>query len=441
MTDSNIDAKVEIKNKNNDSVYTPSLYEKLRHVDDIDENIKPLLVDQYQLARYKAFLDGIDWIIYEQIPGNILEFGVASGVTTLFLTLALRRCLHAYGGDGRPHTPYQKINEKNSGREDGGDKNDTKNETKEDEKSVMRPYSSYIFSSLSDVPISINSSGGLGAVAAPTIIGFDSFEGLPENNHPRWPKGIFKDNRSHGHPTLEIGERVTPEKILEMFDKCKLPRPYLVKGLFNLTLARSSLSPSVKDVKEEEEVKETRIIHPSSSSPVEFYLPSQDSLFHIALANHHHLPSLEPAVLIPTFSVDTASAALVNSNSFSSSATLVNSSSPPIISSSPPTTSSSFLSSNLAFGGFRGSVSAPCALVHIDCDLYEACLEVLNGIKHLLQQGTLIYFDDWNNYKGDRMKGERRAVKEFLAANPHIEFEDHLTYTAFCKSFIVHIQC
>lgn len=239
-------------------------YSKLRYIDDIDENIKPMLIDQYESRRYQAFLDGVDWIEYEMVPGDFLEFGVASGITSLFISLAYQR--------------YKQV------------KYASKGERK--------------------------------------LYSFDSFEGLPENDHPRWPKEMFKNNLVAEHPTLGVGEQVQETKILEMFDKCQVePKPTLIKGYFNETLPKFVATSDCK----------------------------------------------------------------------------------------------------------------VAALIHVDCDIYHSAKDVLNSIKPLLQNGTLIYFDDWNNYKGSSKHGERRAVKEFLEENPDIKFEEFLIYTAFSRAFIVQI--
>lgn len=77
------------------------------------------------------------------------------------------------------------------------------------------------------------------------------------------------------------------------------------------------------------------------------------------------------------------------------------------------------------------------ALVHIDCDLYEPAKYVLNRIEPTLQNGTLLLFDDYFCFKGDPDQGEARALKEFLAEHPHWDAIPYMTYSAFCKSFIM----
>jgi O-methyltransferase len=56
------------------------------------------------------------------------------------------------------------------------------------------------------------------------------------------------------------------------------------------------------------------------------------------------------------------------------------------------------------------------ALVHIDCDLYQSTVEVLDYLAthDLFEDGCILLFDDWNCFKGNPNFGERRALKEFL---------------------------
>jgi len=72
------------------------------------------------------------------------------------------------------------------------------------------------------------------------IAGFDSFSGLPpdEHPHPRWKAGSFGTNYLYGHPSLALNEQITPGSILRMFDACGLPRPDIEGGLFADTIPR-----------------------------------------------------------------------------------------------------------------------------------------------------------------------------------------------------------
>jgi hypothetical protein len=85
-----------------------------------------------------------------------------------------------------------------------------------------------------------------------------------------------------------------------------------------------------------------------------------------------------------------------------------------------------------------GTRFTQAALVHIDCDLYEAARAVLWGIEGCLQDGTVVLFDDWFHYKADPNKGEARALGEFLEAFPHWQAVPYRAYATFCNSFILH---
>jgi O-methyltransferase len=59
---------------------------------------------------------------------------------------------------------------------------------------------------------------------------------------------------------------------------------------------------------------------------------------------------------------------------------------------------------------------SPVAIAHIDCDLYESTRTVLRFLTPLLREGSILLFDDWFCFGAANDKGERRAVKEWLAA-------------------------
>jgi len=60
-------------------------------------------------------------------------------------------------------------------------------------------------------------------------------------------------------------------------------------------------------------------------------------------------------------------------------------------------------------------------MVHIDCDYYESAILVLDFITDLIDDGTVIVFDDYNYFRGHSQLGERRAFSEWLKKNPHIK--------------------
>lgn len=75
------------------------------------------------------------------------------------------------------------------------------------------------------------------------------------------------------------------------------------------------------------------------------------------------------------------------------------------------------------------------AVVYVDCDLYASTVPVLEFVRHFLQRGTIIVFDDWNCFWGDPEKGERRAFAEFRAKYPELVFEEFIS-THMQKAFI-----
>jgi len=76
-------------------------------------------------------------------------------------------------------------------------------------------------------------------------------------------------------------------------------------------------------------------------------------------------------------------------------------------------------------------------VVHIDVDLYSSTVDVLNFIKPLLVEGSVLIFDDWCCFPPGSNKGERRALNEFCEENPSIKLEPWKSYSTFGKSFFV----
>ena len=72
------------------------------------------------------------------------------------------------------------------------------------------------------------------AVTKRRIGGYDSFSGLPagEQAHPRWKPGSFATNYLAGHPSLTFNQKITPDSIHRLFDACGLIRPELEEGWF-----------------------------------------------------------------------------------------------------------------------------------------------------------------------------------------------------------------
>ncbi len=75
-------------------------------------------------------------------------------------------------------------------------------------------------------------------------------------------------------------------------------------------------------------------------------------------------------------------------------------------------------------------------VVHIDCDLYESTKTVLNFITPLIQNGTVIIFDDWFQFQGNPVKGEQKAFNEWVLEQD-IYFSEFMKKTPWKNSFIV----
>lgn len=66
-------------------------------------------------------------------------------------------------------------------------------------------------------------------------------------------------------------------------------------------------------------------------------------------------------------------------------------------------------------------------VVNIDCDLYSSAVPVLQFIQPLLEDGSVLMFDDFLLYRGDPRFGVRRAFREWLeqsgmTAEPYMQY-------------------
>ena len=78
------------------------------------------------------------------------------------------------------------------------------------------------------------------------------------------------------------------------------------------------------------------------------------------------------------------------------------------------------------------------AMVFVDCDLYASTMSVLNFVKDILVDGSILAFDDWFCFNGNPDKGEQKAFREFLESNTGLKVSQYLTFGWHGKSFIVH---
>lgn len=89
----------------------------------------------------------------------------------------------------------------------------------------------------------------------------------------------------------------------------------------------------------------------------------------------------------------------------------------------------------------RTNLGSKAALVHLDCDFYSSTIEVLNGLASggILQDGTVLLFDDWNCNKANPNFGQRRAFHEFLEREKGQFSASHFfNYGYNCACFILH---
>jgi hypothetical protein len=74
-------------------------------------------------------------------------------------------------------------------------------------------------------------------------------------------------------------------------------------------------------------------------------------------------------------------------------------------------------------------------VAHIDSDIEAACALALDYLKDRLVENSIILFDDYNAFSGDNNRGERAAVRKFLARNPEVELEFFRYYGIHGASF------
>jgi hypothetical protein len=76
------------------------------------------------------------------------------------------------------------------------------------------------------------------------------------------------------------------------------------------------------------------------------------------------------------------------------------------------------------------------AIVHVDCDLYSSAKTVLDFVKPLLVDGTVLVFDDWYCFRGHPGRGEQRAFHEWKETMPGWVFTEYQKEGPARNSFI-----
>lgn len=80
------------------------------------------------------------------------------------------------------------------------------------------------------------------------------------------------------------------------------------------------------------------------------------------------------------------------------------------------------------------------SIIWVDCDLYESTTPILDFITDYIQDGTIIVFDDWFCFKGDKNKGEQKAFNEWLKKNPSLEATEFHKFGCMGNSFIINTK-
>jgi len=79
------------------------------------------------------------------------------------------------------------------------------------------------------------------------------------------------------------------------------------------------------------------------------------------------------------------------------------------------------------------------AMLHLDCDLYESTFDALDYTfsQGFIQEGTALFFDDWNFHRASESFGERKAWAD-LNKKFEITFSDCGEYGYDGHKFIIH---
>jgi len=85
---------------------------------------------------------------------------------------------------------------------------------------------------------------------------------------------------------------------------------------------------------------------------------------------------------------------------------------------------------------FDSNALRKASIVWIDGDLYESARDALHGITPLLQDGTVLIFDDWFAFRGNPDLGEQRAFREWASELDGFVFTEFHKEGTWRNSFI-----
>lgn len=98
-----------------------------------------------------------------------------------------------------------------------------------------------------------------------------------------------------------------------------------------------------------------------------------------------------------------------------------------------------WFSNELFSGFFKEKKPNRMAIVNIDSDMYESCVEVLAFFGKYFEIGTVVLFDELRNaFLEDKEKhGEMRAMTEYLSDRPSLKLRHLFDYGTFGSAFQV----
>ena len=97
-----------------------------------------------------------------------------------------------------------------------------------------------------------------------------------------------------------------------------------------------------------------------------------------------------------------------------------------------------WFSDTLTNGLIRDCKITKASVIMVDCDIYSSAKTALDFCGPLIQDHTVIFFDDWNSGGlAERNLGEKCAFDEFLQENPHFITEDFGSYGETDAVFLI----
>lgn len=84
----------------------------------------------------------------------------------------------------------------------------------------------------------------------------------------------------------------------------------------------------------------------------------------------------------------------------------------------------------------RKYVIKKASMINVDCDFYASTKTVLEFVRPLLTDGTIIVFDDWYCFRGSPNLGEQRAFNEWKPTMPDWIFTEYQKEGPWRNSYI-----